>query len=105
MNIEKLIETLENWERTGQIMTSNGRQQDDLLTLIGQLKKQAKNCSIPDVSGSLPLTEEKKLELILRKYHGHTKEQWLNELVKEYPYCEIPYLVEMVWKAAQGNDR
>lgn len=57
-----------------------------------------------DIRNSLPLTEEKKLELILRKYHGHTKEQWENELVKKYPYCEIPSLVEIVWNEAHGND-
>lgn len=51
----------------------------------------------------ITLTEEVKTELILRKFHGHTKEQWENEIVKNYPYCEIPYLVELVWNEAQGN--
>ncbi len=46
------------------------------------------------------ITEEKKLELILCKFHGHTKEQWENELVKDYPYYEIPHLVEFVWEQA-----
>ena len=72
-----------------------------ICAVVADLKK----LTIPAVSGSLPLTDEKKLDLILRKYHGHTKDQWERELVKKYPYCEIPYLVEMVWNEAQGNDR
>lgn len=48
------------------------------------------------------LTEELKMEIILSKFHMHTKEQW-EELVKEYPYNEIPHLIEMVWKLAQGK--
>ncbi len=49
----------------------------------------------------LPISEETKLQLILRKYHGHTKLQWENDLVKKYPYCEIPKLIEMTWEMAQ----
>jgi hypothetical protein len=57
------------------------------------------------VAYSLPsLTESKTLELILSKFHGHTKEYWENELVEKYPYCEIPYLVRMVWDAAQTKE-
>lgn len=75
------------------------------MKILSAMEEYADQFRQPPVSGSLPLTEEKKLELILRKYHGHTKEQWENELAKQYPYCEIPHLVESVWKAAQGNDR
>jgi len=64
-------------------------------------EKAVKNCNIPVKNGSLPLTDEKKLELILKKFHSHTKNQWEDDLVKEYPYCEIPCLVELVWNEAQ----
>lgn len=48
------------------------------------------------------LTEEKKLQLILRKFHGFTEPQW-KELVKQFPYSEIPHLVKMVWDEAKST--
>lgn len=58
----------------------------------------------PGTKASLPtLDEETSMELILTKYHGHTREQWDDELSKEYPWNGLKELVRMTWNKAQGK--
>lgn len=47
------------------------------------------------------LTEDEVIEMILDKFHGHTREQWDTELSNHYPWNELPSLVKMVWEKAQ----
>lgn len=51
------------------------------------------------------LSYEKKRDLILKKFHGHGIEQWENELKNQYPWCELPFLIEMIWEEAQQASR
>lgn len=50
------------------------------------------------------LTNEGVIDIILQKYHGHTREQWEKDLKNRYPYIELPSLVRGVWNLAQGRE-
>ena len=57
-----------------------------------------------EIKAGSKLTDEEVIELILSKFHGHTRKQWDEDLSKRYPWIELPYLVRGVWNTAQGRD-
>lgn len=44
-------------------------------------------------------------EIILKHYHGFTLEQWRQNLVNEFPYSEIPSIVQTALNKSSDIDR